>query len=142
MIVSADRGLSRPTRDAFTLLEVLIVVAILVILASVATISMFKYYEDAKVNTARSQMTVFEQSIKNYMAAHDGVPPQSLEEIVAPQDGSKPALEGGLPMLLDPWGAPYQYNPGNVDNYNNPDPIVSTTDPGNKVVIYSNKRPK
>ena len=41
-------------RAAFTLLEVLIVVAILVILASAASIALFRYLEDAKVGRAKT----------------------------------------------------------------------------------------
>ena len=49
-------------RAAFTLLEVLIVVAILVILASAASISLFRYLEDAKVGRAKTDMRVIEQA--------------------------------------------------------------------------------
>lgn len=53
-------------RAAFTLLEVLVVVAILVILAGVASISIFRYMEDAKVGRAKADMQALEKAVKTY----------------------------------------------------------------------------
>ncbi len=141
MIVSANRRLAARNRAAFTLLEVLVVVAILVILAAVAGVYVFGYLEDAKIDTARTQCAMFESQCKNYMAKNGGVPPQSLMELVAPSDGKQPLVEGGVAALNDPWqqGGQYQMELSQ-DAYGNPDPIVFVVSPKTGQPIYSSKR--
>jgi general secretion pathway protein G len=141
MIVSATRRPVAHRRAAFTLLEVLVVVAILVILAAVAGVYVFGYLEDAKIDTARSQCALFETQCKAYMAKNGGNPPQSLMELVAPSDGRQPLIEGGPAALNDPWqqGGQYQLEL-RQDNYGNPDPVVYVTSPRTGQPIYSSKR--
>jgi general secretion pathway protein G len=137
----ATSSASRSTRRAaFTLLEVLVVVAILVILAGAASISVFSYLQGAKVDAARNTITMLESQCKGYSAKNGGTPPNSLQDLVAPVDGTPPMVEGGLNALLDPWGNQYQYDPSNVDAYGQPDPIVSTLNPQNGQQIFSSKR--
>ena len=126
-------------RRAFTLLEVLVVVAIIVILAGVAGVGMFKYLEGAKVDTAKAQMANFENAAKAYALRNNEVPPDTLSELVAPSNGGKPYVEGGVNSLTSPFGTPYQYNGSNLDNNGSPDPIVwCTLSDGS--TIYSTKR--
>jgi general secretion pathway protein G len=125
MLISAHRPLNlRRTRDAFTLLEVLVVVAIIVILAGAAGVGMFKYLEGAKVDTAKAQMTNFENAAKAYALRNNEQPPASLNELVTPSDGSKPYIDGGQNSLISPFGTPYQYDPSHQDSAGSPDPLV------------------
>lgn len=92
-------------RAAFTLLEVLIVVAILVILASAASIALFRYLEDAKVGRAKNDMRVIEQNINAYYLEHNQWPQEG-------QDGLfviAPKLQQGQEGLKDPWGGMYSW---------------------------------
>jgi general secretion pathway protein G len=141
MIVSAPRRPAAQRRAAFTLLEVLVVVAILVILAAVAGVYVFGYLEDAKIDTARSQCALFETQCKAYMAKNGGIPPQSLMELVQPSDGRQPLIEGGMAALNDPWqqGGQYQMEI-HQDQYGNPDPVVYVISPKTGQPIYSSKR--
>ncbi len=140
MLVSANRSVVRRSREGFTLLEVLVVVAILVILASVAGVYAFKYLEDARIDSARSQMTIFENACKNHATKNEGVPPPTLEYLVAPQDGTKPLVDGGIGTLKCPVdGGVYNYDPANLDQYGSPDPMVTLTTPDNKT-YYSTRR--
>ena len=140
MLVSAHRSLARRPREAFTLLEVLVVVAIIVILAGVAGVSMFQFIENAKADTARTQMSIFEENIQNYMTSHEGQPPNDLTVLVAPTEG-KPLIQGGMAALTDPWGKQYLYDASHTDAYGSPDPVVSTTNPqDNNRVLYSTRR--
>lgn len=128
MLAPAYRPLARNRRrSAFTLLEVLVVVAIIVILAAAAGVGMFKYLEGAKVDTAKAQMTNFENAAKAYALRNNEVPPASLNELVTPSDGSKPYIDGGANSLISPFGTPYQYDPSHVDSANSPDPLVWCT---------------
>ncbi len=96
------------SRAGFTLLEVLVVVAILIILASVATFATMRYMEDAKINQASLQMQKIEQACKAYYATNGGNWPSSLEELVSVTQAGQPLLEGGQSALVGPWGQPYQ----------------------------------
>src|SRR5580704_11040622 len=90
-------------RAAFTLLEVLIVVAILVILASAASISLFRYLEDAKVGKAKAEMMTIVGAIKKYYSERGEWPdPGSLVQTIGPM------IEGNQ-TLTDPWGGIYKF---------------------------------
>jgi general secretion pathway protein G len=100
-------------RAAFTLLEVLVVVAILVILASIAVIATQRYLEDAKKARAVMQAKSIHNALTAYMtnAANPyQEPPQSLYELVDPSQtiGGSSLLKNGSEDLLDPWGKEYQ----------------------------------
>ena len=139
MLLSAHRPLAR-RRGAFTLLEVLVVVAILVVLASVAGVYAFKYLEDSKIEAARSQMTIFENAAKNHAVQNEGVAPPTLEYLVAPTDGTKPRVDGGLMTIKCPVdGGTYNYNGANLDQHNSPDPMVTMTTSDGKT-YYSTAR--
>src|SRR5262245_59164564 len=102
-IDQARRSANR--RAAFTLLEVLIVVAILVILASAASIALFRYLEDAKVSRAKADMKTIEIALKTYYT-------QNLERPQQGQEGLAsiiPLLEQGQIGLQDPWGGYYSW---------------------------------
>jgi general secretion pathway protein G len=110
MIVRTTRRSALRTREAFTLLEVLVVVAILVVLASVAGIYVFKYYEDAKADATVLKMQQLENACKAYAAKNDGNWPQSLQELVQPsQTSPDPYIEGGPAAILSSWNTPINY---------------------------------
>ena len=94
-------------RAAFTLLEVLVVVAILVVLASVASIYVFRYLEDSKKDKAKMDIMALDKAVKTYQIKNDNYLPESLQQVIQfieNQDQSK---------LIDPWGKPYQYQADN-----------------------------
>jgi general secretion pathway protein G len=117
-------------RRAFTLLEVLVVVAILVILASVAGIYVFKQLDDAKESKAKLDMKTLETVFEAYTARNGGTPPQSLAELV-------PDLKQGQAALIDPWGNPYQFQA--VETEVGPRVQFFTTTPDGKTVVWPEK---
>jgi general secretion pathway protein G len=98
-------------RAAFTLMEMLVVVAIIVVLAGAGGVIYMRHLDDAKKDTARSQCKILGQTASAYQLKY-GDFPASLEALTQPTaDGGKPFLEPSA--LIDPWGRPYQYaNPG------------------------------
>lgn len=145
MIVSARRRMAA-RRPGFTLLEVLVVVAILVILAGVAGVYVFGFLDEAKADTARSQCAALENAARSFYVKNSRMPNQ-LMDLVAPDQsvfpGAKPILDGGQQAILDPWGNPYQSDFSQFDQYNSPDPQVWTYENGNQnMPIYSARRVK
>jgi len=89
-------------RAAFTLIEVLVVVTIVVILASVGTIATLKYLDDAKEDNAIQTMMSLEQAAKSLEVKKGGEQIQDISELI-------PYLEKGAAQLVDPWGGQYQF---------------------------------
>lgn len=144
MIVSARRRLAA-RRPGFTLLEVLVVVAILVILAGVAGVYVFGFLDDAKVDTARTQCEFFEKQCKAFYARHNRAP-NGLIELVQPDPSlGKPLVDGGISALTDPWGVgQYQLDTsGQTDQYGAPLFIVTCFENGQQgKPVYSATRTK
>jgi general secretion pathway protein G len=114
-----QRRLARRERAAFTLLEVLVVVAILVVLASVASIYVFRYLDDAKKDKAYLQAKNIEKAAKAYLTKQSTDPdlPEltSVQQLIMPGNGGKPFLEGGSDAIKDPWGQVYQIGQAQED---------------------------
>jgi general secretion pathway protein G len=106
----------RSRRGGFTLMEVLLVLAILVILGSMVGFFIAGMQKGAYEDLARSQIGMFESQLDAFRL-HVGSYPttnQGLEALrTAPADLRNPAKWRGpyatkeIPM--DPWGNPYQY---------------------------------
>jgi general secretion pathway protein G len=115
---------SRRRRGGFTLMEVLLVLAILVILGALVAMNFGNVLGKADRDAARSQIGLFEPAVKMYFL-HVKQYPTTLEALrTVPNDLPNPTkwvgpyLEKNVP--LDPWGRPYQYaSPGryNLDSY-------------------------
>lgn len=92
----------------FTMIELLIVIVILGLLASLVAPRMFSKVDSSKRKTAATQMQMFETSLDTFRLDM-GSYPQSLDDLrssdAANWDG--PYLPKKIPM--DPWGNPYVY---------------------------------
>lgn len=117
-------------RRAFTLLELIVVIAIIATLAAVVAPSIFRNVGDAKTSAAKSQIEIFALALNAYRMDNDNFPTtdQGLDALrTAPTVGDPPRNWRG-PYLskvvpLDPWGRPYVYiapgkvNPASFDLY-------------------------
>jgi general secretion pathway protein G len=107
------RQLTHARRSAFTLLEVLVVVAILVVLASVSSIYVFRYLEDAKIDKAKLQAANIAKAAKSYILKNNGsTEGLSLQALIQPP---RPFLEGGNEAITTPFGTPFDMQIGNDD---------------------------
>src|SRR5262245_23523503 len=97
--------LTRRSRAAFTLVEVLVVVAILVILAGVGTVGLLRYLDTAKINNARMQAQNIQKAIKTYRLEADEWP--SDLSLLIGADNKRPLLDGGQKAIIGPWNNPY-----------------------------------
>lgn len=108
-------------RRGFTLMEVLLVLAILVILGSFVTVGYVQLQRQANINAARGQIGMLESAVDHYTLAI-GTPPNTQDGLEAlrnapqglpnPRKWTGPYITEQLP--LDPWGQPYQYE--QIDN--------------------------
>jgi general secretion pathway protein G len=120
----------RSRSHGFTLLELLVVVAIIATLAAVVAPSVFRNVGDAKISAAKSQIEALTLALNSYRMDNDAFPSteQGLEALRtmpttgdAPHNWKGPYLSRVLP--LDPWGRPYMYvspgrtNTGSFDLY-------------------------
>jgi general secretion pathway protein G len=80
----------------FTLLELVIVVALVAVLAMIATSQFSRYVDRSRSAAARGDIAMLETLIIRYRSVNDGALPTALAE-VAPAG------------MQDPWGRPYIY---------------------------------
>ena len=98
----------------FTLIEMLLVLVIIVILASIAVPSYLKYEATAKKNAAVAQIAAFKQALEAYAVNNNGEYPTTAEGLDAliHNPGSVPNWTKTLDTTSippDPWGTPYKY---------------------------------
>ena len=97
-------------RAAFTLLEVLVVVAILVILATVASIAVTRNLDDARKSKAQLQAAAIAKAMESYYINQNsgGQYPTTLGELQTPPWGGSSFLNDPQNDTVDPWGQQFQ----------------------------------
>lgn len=112
------------SRRGFTLMEVLLVMAILVILGSLVTVSFVRIQRNANIDGAKNQIKLFTDAVQIYQLNVGTAPTtqQGLEALRnAPGDLKNPAKWAG-PYLkqeipMDPWGNPYSYEQLSAEDF-------------------------
>ena len=118
----SDEGNLTPVRRSaehgFTLVELMVVIVILGLLATIVAVNVIPSGEKAKVIKAKTDISTIEGALDTYKLQNDIYPTtsQGLQALVSRPTATpipsnwKPYVEK-LPN--DPWGRPYQYfNPG------------------------------
>ncbi len=113
----------RPATDrlAFTLIEVLLVLAILVVLGSIAASQFFRAADDADIDAAKAQIGMFSSSIDMYKYNCKGWP-DKLEDLVSKPSDNTASEKWRGPYLTkssiptDPWGNEYKYSSSGKKN--------------------------
>ncbi len=131
MLRQSDR--KRTRRNAFTLMEVLVVVAILVILAGIG-IGVFAYMESSKEKIARTQIMNIEKAVMTYKIDHNDFP-DSLQVLTVPQEGKPAYLK--VADLNDPWNRPFQYDKTKLSPTGEPLIFSQGANPGSSPVIQN-----
>jgi general secretion pathway protein G len=108
-------------RGGFTLMEMLVVVAILVVLAGVAVPIYMNYLENAKKDRAKVDCKTLATAVEAFKLRYGDYPPALATLTQLQPNGDPPTLEPAA--LLDPWGHEYQYAPVGQHNaaYGKPD---------------------
>ena len=126
----------RTTRRAFTLLEVLVVVAIIVMLAGVGGYYLLNQYENSKVSKAKIECEALSSQVETYKL-NNGNYPTSIEQLTAAQPNGSSAL---VPpdKIRDPWGKTYQIDANGTRNHGNKADVFTVTPKGITVGNFSN----
>lgn len=138
---------SRSRRAAFTLFEILLVVALLGLLATVAIVNVDRLFQSSSEDITRTFVTTSMKAPLTTYRYHMGTYPSTAEGLqallTAPGSAGDrwkgPYLDTpGNQLPVDPWRHPYQYrypgtkNPGKYDLFSfGPDGVESGDDIGN-----------
>jgi general secretion pathway protein G len=115
----------RRRRRGFTLMEILLVLAILVVLGSMVTVGFVQMQKRAYIDSARTQISQLESAVNLY-TLHVGMPPstqEGLEALLVPPAGISDPHKWSGPYLnrenlpIDPWNMPYQYEQVDADRF-------------------------
>ena len=115
------RGVFRSSASGYTLMEIMLVVAIIAVIAGGVIVKMTGALDVAKIQRTEQDINNIYSALKLYEARNYQMPDQSqgLEALISmPTTGTKPSNWTKLmdSMPVDPWNTPYQYrNPGKRD---------------------------
>ena len=91
-------------QKGLTLIEVMIVIAILGLLASVLVVAVVNQLDDAKIDAASVKLKSIESAVQMYKVKYNTVPSQAdgLRKLLNPPKGRKPLLKSEKD-IRDPW---------------------------------------
>jgi general secretion pathway protein G len=131
MLLRPTHTPARATRTAFTLLEVLVVVAIIVMLAGVGGYYLLQRYEESKVSKAKIDCEGLSGLVEQYKL-NNGDYPASIDALAQPQPNGGSAM-CAPDKVKDPWGKVYQIDPAGGHNGGNKADVFTTTPKGQTV---------
>jgi general secretion pathway protein G len=115
-------------RAGFTLMEILIVLAILVVIISLVLPNLIGAQKQANIKAAKLAVKSVETALESYAVDHDGEFPASSGglDILMRSSGNDPKWKGpyvkGNKAPADPWGNPIQFtSPGTHQPDGSPD---------------------
>lgn len=96
-------------KRGFTLIEILIAVAIVGLMASVAVPSVMKSLNSSRERAAEEAVRNIKSSITTWMIDNKKAkPPTDLKVLVVAEGDEEPAMDGGEGALIDPWGTEFK----------------------------------
>ena len=116
MIPLRFRSVPARRRSGFTLVEVLLVLAILGVIAALVVPNLLGRQEGANVNATKGAITTFESAITSYAIDHNGQPPQGSAEaanaaLMNPESPDGRTLQPYTDETFkDAWGQPLFYS--------------------------------
>ena len=98
------------SESGFTLVEIMVVIVILGLLATLVARNVMGASDEARETTAKMNCTMLADSIRSYYSKN-GVLPETLDELWEKDEKGRSELE---PVGDDPWGTPYELLPGDT----------------------------
>lgn len=106
-------GEGASARQGFTLVELMVVIVIIGLLATVVAINVLPSQDRAMTTKAKADIATLEQAIETYRLDNLDFPSDLQSLVAAPPGMTRPERyrQGGYVRRLpeDPWGNPYQY---------------------------------
>jgi len=102
--------LARSAREGFTLAELMVVIVILGLLATLVVPNVLKRLTTGQIGKAKADITSIVQALDNYAIDNGGHYPDSLEALVTPDDNGETYINKDQ-VPRDPWGNEYSYEP-------------------------------
>ena len=131
----------RSLRKGFTLIEIMIVLAIVGLLFSFVGVNVIKKYKESKIQAAKIQIGSYQQALQAYYLAHNMYPhtSQGLEALIRKPSVGRVAEnypDGGYfgkkELVKGPFGTPYRYECEDYQNFtissDGPDATQGTED--------------
>ena len=96
-------------RGGFTLAEMMVVIVIIGLLATLVVPNVLQKFAMASASKAKVDITAIENALTEYAIANGGKFPDSLEALVTPDVNGHTYLKGTR-VPKDPWGNEYLYD--------------------------------
>jgi general secretion pathway protein G len=120
---------NRRGRSGFTLVELLLVVTIIGVLATVVIMNLGNVGTESRITATRASIATICQAATTY-EIQVGRYPESLDDLTSPINERKALLKKG--SLNDSWGIPFTYKMSGKDDYEvrsaGPDAKMGTED--------------
>lgn len=105
---------SKNSQRGFTLIEIMVVVAIIGLIGTIVTVNVMGSHGRAQVATARVDVLQMQDVLVQYRLYENQLP-GSLAELVKPDEKGKVWITGFSSTPKDPWGNPYMLVSGEGD---------------------------
>jgi general secretion pathway protein G len=131
-------------RAAFTLMELLVVMAIIVIIAGFGGYYVIGQLNESKVTQAKIKAKNVAKAVDTYYIDH-GTYPQQLDQLLQKSEIGKGPYLTSREEILDPWNQPFQYDQSGQKNQQvgaviqTPD-VFTTTPDGRTIGNWSDQR--
>ncbi len=107
--MKTERKKQRRRAAGFTLVELMVVISIIAILATIVGFNVLSSIDEGNVTAAKAQINNFKTALIAYKLKYKRFP-ESLDALVNNPKGIKFLDAPSVPK--DPWGTPYVYTPG------------------------------
>ena len=98
------------SESGFTLVEIMVVIVILGLLATLVARNVMGASDEARETLAKTNCTMIAGAVRSYYSKN-GVLPETLDELWEKNEQGRSELD---PVGDDPWGTPYELLPGDT----------------------------
>jgi general secretion pathway protein G len=96
------------SRAGFTLIEIMVVIAIIGLLATIIAPNVVRHFKEAQVTTTKTKMATVKQALDEYRMKHTKLP-DSLDVLLEPDEKNLGDAYLEQENIEDAWGQTFQY---------------------------------